>query len=218
MGIDRKELSKILLSLDSLYAEHRGAGEPVDTEAEFLGYMALTKVRGDASRSCQAVSDFRHGCSRIGSLAPLLERYVGQEGGFCLGRGQAGSAVLPACNSRITTKLSDSPAVQTGHVVNNGYLSLAASPEGLGAWLLTPRLPAKGLAGPPVAWALAVSRAVDAGAWAEFFALMRQATHTQACFAHLLFLEARRLPHACRCSLYTASANQTSRLCCLNWC
>jgi hypothetical protein len=45
MGIDKKELSKVLLSLDSLYAEHRAAGMAVDTEAEFLSYMALSKVR-----------------------------------------------------------------------------------------------------------------------------------------------------------------------------
>jgi hypothetical protein len=43
-GIDKKELSKILLTLDSLYLEHRVAGMPVDTEAEFLSYSAMTKV------------------------------------------------------------------------------------------------------------------------------------------------------------------------------
>jgi hypothetical protein len=80
-------------------------------------------------------------------------------------------------------------AVQTGHVVNKKYLSLAASAEGLGAWLMNPSLPADVLASPPFAWSLAVSRAMNIGAWAEFFALMQQASHIQACLCHLFFLE-----------------------------
>jgi hypothetical protein len=47
MGIDKKELSKVLLSLDAMYSEHSAAGVPVDTEAEFRSYMVLAKVCAD---------------------------------------------------------------------------------------------------------------------------------------------------------------------------
>jgi hypothetical protein len=48
IGIDKKELFKVLVSLDAMYAEHRAAGIPVDTEAEFRSYMVLTKVRSSS--------------------------------------------------------------------------------------------------------------------------------------------------------------------------
>jgi hypothetical protein len=44
-GIDRTELSKAFLSLLNLYKLHRIGGQPVDTEAEFMSYIIVSRVR-----------------------------------------------------------------------------------------------------------------------------------------------------------------------------
>jgi hypothetical protein len=102
-------------------------------------------------------------------------------------------------------------AVQTGHIINKMYVSLAASAEGLGAWLMNPSLPAAVLTSPPFAWSLAVSRAMSIGAWGAFFVLLQQASHVQACFCHLLFLEVCSRHLRCQtCSLASAPLLQLS--------
>jgi len=45
LGIDKNEISKMLKSLQQMYQEHRQAGDPIGTEAEFTSYVILLKVR-----------------------------------------------------------------------------------------------------------------------------------------------------------------------------
>lgn len=44
LGVDKAQVVKVLVTLDELYALHRTAGIPIDTEAEFLSYFILIKV------------------------------------------------------------------------------------------------------------------------------------------------------------------------------
>jgi SAC3/GANP family len=81
--------------------------------------------------------------------------------------------------------------MQSGYVINRIYMDLAASADGLGGWLMSPALSPDVLNSLPFVWALALTGALRRGDWVAFFALLRQATHVQACLAHMLFLEVR---------------------------
>ena len=79
--------------------------------------------------------------------------------------------------------------MQAGHVLNNVFKDLANNADGLAGWLMGPATSPDVLRSPPFEWALALVTALRNGVLTDFFALMRQAAHIQACAAHLLFLE-----------------------------
>eukprot|EP00892_Ulva_mutabilis_P005341 jgi/Ulvmu1/3179/UM015_0220.1 len=51
LGIDKNEISKMLKSLQQMYQEHRQAGDPIGTEAEFSSYVILLKAGQDLAGS-----------------------------------------------------------------------------------------------------------------------------------------------------------------------
>jgi hypothetical protein len=56
---------------------------------------------------------------------------------------------------------------------------------------MNPSLSADIITAAPFVWSLAVCASIRQGVWAQFFQLLQQATHVQACFCHLAFLEVR---------------------------
>lgn len=78
--------------------------------------------------------------------------------------------------------------VQSGRVETGAFTDIHQGSQ-LSNWLAQLSLPDEVFTSPPFAWALAATRTARTSTWAQFFALMRQAAHVQACFGHLVLLE-----------------------------